>query len=755
MLRAGMLLDVPRPIWLSEAWEVDLTVRAYREVMRSRQSTPVVYRDRFNRVADTLFVPYPLVMGLDSETTGLNKNIDRISLFSYFIPEKITIPLLDIYDEAVTFVVMGGTVGAQDCIESFRCMMEDPNVLKVGANINGYDWFMFRNHTISLAEPLHDTLVMSWAANENRKGHGLKKAMKDFYGYPMQDFKEAGGGSYDVREWPYTAALDYTGQDAWASYMHWKFLFKALNEFVIEEYDDGDFTMFTLYDDFLYPLQQVVRNMMDRGITLDMDYLDQIGPEIKAEIDEIYGWFNKRWHRMQVERKTFYMSEAEQKEREERDRKRRLGRKLKVKVPGIRPINLNSVNHLRYLFFDLLGEKPIELTKPSKKTGMQSPTLKKEVLKEYAEGEYGCTEYAEKLMRFRELDKLYGTYIGDKADDEEDQELFGKTAKKGGLRNKIHRDGRVYTNFKFGPVTGRLASSGPNLMNIPSRTKLGKKIRQAFVAMAGYILIVADYAQLEMRLFAHFSEQGLPEEQQIMCQAIREGRDLHCWTAAMMYGADYADVHIAKLKDDQEWELLEEMYGVTDRILTPQESEFLSLRSAAKAIGFGLLYGMGPFKLSQTLGITYEQAQEYMELFFKAYPGARQWIDQVHADCMDTGIVWTILNRPRRLNEIFSSENWVKARAKRQSVNSIIQGSAADVVLSAMLKCENDPQLSELDCRLLLQVHDELVFEIPEHNVDIGLPRVKELMEYSREGDNLEVDLTVSAHKGNNWRDAK
>ncbi|MCA8939387.1 MAG: DNA polymerase I, partial [Planctomycetes bacterium] len=172
-------------------------------------------------------------------------------------------------------------------------------------------------------------------------------------------------------------------------------------------------------------------------------------------------------------------------------------------------------------------------------------------------------------------------------------------------------------------------------------------------------------------------------------------------------------------------------------------------------IGFGLLYGMGPYKLSQRLGVTYEKAVEYMELFFKAYPGAHGWITQVHEDCLETGVVWTILNRPRRLNEIFSDESWVRARAKRQSVNSIIQGSAADVVLSAMLKVDMDEVLATLACILLLQVHDELVFEVPEDCVDEALPRVKTLMEYSREADDLEVDLTVSAHIGDNWKDAK
>lgn len=163
---------------------------------------------------------------------------------------------------------------------------------------------------------------------------------------------------------------------------------------------------------------------------------------------------------------------------------------------------------------------------------------------------------------------------------------------------------------------------------------------------------------------------------------------------------------------------------------------------------------MGPRKLAQALKIEPELAKDYIKRFFSAYPDTKTWMHQVWSDCERDGIVYTWLGRPRRVPEIRSSVDWVKARAQRQVPNSIIQGSAADVTMRAMLKVENDPRLQELGCQLLLQVHDELVFEVPMQNAELALPIVKELMEVPR-SDAMLVPLTVSAHIGRTWAEAK
>lgn len=288
--------------------------------------------------------------------------------------------------------------------------------------------------------------------------------------------------------------------------------------------------------------------------------------------------------------------------------------------------------------------------------------------------------------------------------------------------------------------------------NIPAKGSIAKQIRQCFEAPKGYKLLVADYRQVEMLLFAHFSKDP------VMLAAANGGQDFHCMTGATMYGKTYDEMLIAKLKDDKNAEKLQKM-GVTDLTMTEEDHSLLFLRSLTKAINFGILYGMGPGKLAAQLGITKEEAKQKIQQYFEAFPTAKEFIDYTHQLVRDGGVIWTLMGRPRRIPEGHKTakvEDWVRARAQRQAVNSSIQGSAADVVMNAMLRCHQDAELSDLGCRLLLQVHDELVFEVPEQNAERSLEKVRDLMEYKRGGpENLLVDLTVSIHIGDNWAEAK
>lgn len=735
MFYAGRILALPQFIFVSDPQEARLVCQHYLQEYERCARRP------FQRVT----ADYDMVIGYDSETTGLDVKVDQVSLVTTFLPSRPSIPELGLDGRKfASFVFTGPAVGDFDCIRELAPVLEHPRICKVGANIAGFDEPIARASGFALRGPLHDTLVMSFAYNENRRAHGLKAAMWDFYGLKMVDFKDTGKGNHDVRTWPFHAMLNYTGLDGFASYKHWEFLVEGLLKF---RTPTG--TAWDVYATLLQPMQYVLRSMMDKGIRVDMGYLDTLGPEIQKQITEIYAWFQKRWNEKQIhDPKTIFVS-SDQRKRMEREVK-----KGGSPVPTPEPINLNSTDHLRHLFFTLLKERVLEKTKPGKVSGKQNPSLAKSVLEELSEGEFVSTEYAQKLLQFRELDKLYGTYIGDKLDGDE-EDAFGRAPKKGGLRNKVHSvTERVHTNFKFGPVTGRLSSSGPNLMNIPTKTDLGKKIRQAFVPDEGYSFVVADYEQLEMRLFAHFSEDGVPEDRQIMCAAIREGLDPHCKTASLMLSVPYEDVLIAKLRSDGAEEKLTKL-GVTDFVYTPKDESLVKMRTAGKTIGFGILYGMGPYRLSIQLDISNDLAQEYIDLFFRGYPFAKNWIDRVHKDCEQTGLVWTLLNRPRRLQEIFSKEKWVRARAKRQSVNSIIQGSAADIVLSAMLRVAESEDLNRMGCRMLLQVHDELVFEVPSQHAKEAETLIKGLMTYKREEYGLGVDITVSSHIVSTWGDAK
>lgn len=732
MYAATHAMNMPPFVFISDPAEAIVLRDHYLHALKEN-----IRAGRLNKHTDKSKRLHPqhdvgLVLALDTETTGINVKQDIPLVLILYSPEPFTGYLSGAKTgRPASFVLLC----EPDILEIMHPVVSHKNILKVGSMLTLFDRFMMSNAGCPLDGPMHESMFMSWCYNENRRQHGLKQAMWDFYRFRMTDFKSAGKGSLDIRTWPFEAMLDYSGTDGVTSYKQWTYLVDKLCE---EGTCRQGVSMFDVYLDQVLPLQDILYSMMDRGIKLDMDYLDQMAPVIKQQSNELYSRLQQRWHELQVNNTGKIYLSSEQKKKQLSAAKK--GNEI---APYIEPLNLNSSAHLRYFFFDLMKTPVIAMTKPGK-TGKQGPRLDKEILKELSEGDFACAAMAADLLSWRELDKLYGTYIGDTLEGDE-EDVFGFAPKTGGLRNKINpRTGRVHTSFKLGPVTGRLSSSGPNLMNIPSKTDLGKQIRKAFVAEEGRALIVADYSQLEMRLFAHFSEQSAPEHTQVMCAAIREGLDVHCNTAALMKGVPYDDVYRAKKRSDEE--------GV---VLTDAEKELLTLRTAGKTIGFGIIYGMGPYRLSIQLGISIEEAKRLIELFFKAYPFAKRWIEYVHTTCTATGFVWTLMGRPRRLQEIFSKENWVRARAKRQSVNSIIQGSAADVVNAAMVRCTTNKDLNKMGCDLLLQIHDELVFEVPLCHADEAREIVESTMSYDRLQYGLGVDLSVTAHVAENWGDAK
>ena len=545
MFRASVALQTPKEsLMLVEPNEVQLVVDAL-----------------FNAHQEFYKKGSQLVIGVDTETTGLHLIKDRIIVFSFYAPIWYSIPQLGLNSNRIAFTVLGPLCDRPENLEVFRPILESTEIIKCGANFYGFDWFMFRNHGIITADPIHDITAMDFLYTENFAGqHGLKAQTRRYFGHYMRDYKAAGGGQMDLRNWPLEAATTYPAHDAYYTFYCWEFLRNRLQELIIGETSQGSpITGWSLYTDFYIPLQTVLQKMMGRGVQIDMDYLNDLAPEISQELFEIERSINRVWTQKQLELNKIYVSEGEQKSDNIRARS---GKPTKFIGGGVRMLNLNSINQLRFLFFELLGHEPLSMTKPGKRSGKQMPSLNKEVLGEYAD--QGC-EHSAELLRYRELSKLYGTYIGDEADDTEN---IGKREESGGLRSKVINN-RIYTHFKFGPVTGRLASSGPNLMNIPIRSKLGKKIRQAFIAAPGCKLIGADYSQLEMRLFASAANE------QSMIGAIIDGRDMHCFTAALMYGISYTEIVEAKHAAE------------TEQPLTERQKHLLTLRQAAKTIGFG------------------------------------------------------------------------------------------------------------------------------------------------------------------------
>lgn len=300
------------------------------------------------------------------------------------------------------------------------------------------------------------------------------------------------------------------------------------------------------------------------------------------------------------------------------------------------------------------------------------------------------------VLEYRQLTKLKSTYV-----DALPALIRGSS-------------GRVHTTFgQTGTATGRLSSANPNLQNIPIRTELGREIRAAFIAEPGYVLLAADYSQIELRLLAHFSKDKL------LVEAFRRGDDIHTLTAS-------------------------QVFGVPPLMVTPEH------RRAAKVVNFGIVYGLSAFGLSQQLGITPAEARQFIDAYFQKYSGVRAFIDATLDQARRDGNVKTLFGRVRPIPDINSKNPNQRGFAERTAVNTPLQGTAADLIKLAMIRIDEEIQQRGFRSRMTLQVHDELVFEVPEREVEEMKRLVREKMESVHP---LEVPLLVEMGVGPNWRD--
>ena len=301
------------------------------------------------------------------------------------------------------------------------------------------------------------------------------------------------------------------------------------------------------------------------------------------------------------------------------------------------------------------------------------------------------------VLQYRQYAKLKSTYAD-------------------GLLKAVSPDGRIRTSFQMTvTATGRLSSTEPNLQNIPTRTELGSQMRRMFVAAPGNVLVDADYSQIELRLLAHISGD------EAMCRAFRSGEDFHTLTAVRVFHVEPQDV-------------------------TPE------MRRRAKAVNFGVVYGISPFSLSQDIGVTVAEAKEYMERYFQTYTGVRAYMDRIVEQARADGYVETLMHRRRALPELKSSNHNLRAFGERVALNMPIQGTAADLMKLAMVRVERRLADEGLAAQLIMQVHDELIVECPEDEA----ARVQALLEEEMSGVmTLAVPLPAEAHCGKNWLTAK
>jgi DNA polymerase-1 len=405
-----------------------------------------------------------------------------------------------------------------------------------------------------------------------------------------------------------------------------------------------------LYETVDLPLASVLARMEQEGIRIDTAQLATLGSRMDTEIQ-------------------------------------RLGLEI-CRLAG-KTFNINSPQQLGKVLFEDMGlPTPVKYGK-----GKQISTAA-DVLEELAEEH----EVARKVLEYRQLTKLKGTYVD---------------ALPALLR---HDTGRLHTTFnQAGAATGRLSSSNPNLQNIPIRTGLGREIRAAFIPHEGWALVVADYSQIELRLLAHMSRDP------VLVEAFRNGEDIHTRTAA-------------------------EVFNVAPLLVTPD------MRRSAKAVNFGIVYGQTPFGLSQSLGIERKEAETYIRAYFERYSGVRQFIDRTIEQVRETGFATTLLGRKRPIPDMKSRNPNARGFAERTAVNTPLQGTAADLIKMAMIRIDAFLRERRMQSKMLLQVHDELVFEAPPEETAELRRLAKKEMEHVYP---LDVPLLVEIGAGPNWRDAK
>jgi DNA polymerase-1 len=354
--------------------------------------------------------------------------------------------------------------------------------------------------------------------------------------------------------------------------------------------------------------------------------------------------------------------------------------------------NINSTQQLSSVLFETLGLTPPDR---GKKTASGHYSTAAGVLDEMS----GQHPVLDMILEYREYAKLKSTYVD-------------------ALPAQIHpEDGRVHTSFsQIGAVTGRLSSSDPNLQNIPTRTDLGRRVRRGFVADPGNILVSLDYSQIELRIVAHMARD------EAMLNAFRAGQDIHATTAAAIYG-----IPLAAVTKEQ--------------------------RRHAKAINFGLIYGMSAFGLTRSTELTLSESQDFVEAYFKQFPGVKKYLDGIRRSARETGYVETLLGRRRYFPALKGTLNQtLRNREEREAINAPIQGTAADIMKIAMIKIPPAIAQAGLHGRMLLQVHDELVLECPRAELNATVDMARNVMENAYL---MSIPLTTDARWGTNWDELK
>jgi len=548
----------------------------------------------------------------------------------------------------------GKHLDTETVIEKLRPVLEDAQITKMGHNLK-YDINVLRTHGLQLAAPMFDTMVASYVVDATRSSHKLDALALAFLGYTCRTIEELIG-----KKGPNQRGFDRVPLDTATPYAAEDVdITLRLHDTLAPQIKAMQLE--NLFHEVEMPLVKVLAELEYNGIRVDPAELDRQRDKLAERIEQI---------------KTEIASEAPHE------------------------FSPDSPRQLAAVLFNKPDDDPPGLGLRATRHGKTGPSTDQEVLERLASDPETQTEIPGKVLEYRQLTKLVNTYLA-------------------ALKQYINeRTGRVHASFnQTVTATGRLSSSDPNLQNIPIRTEIGREIRRAFVAEKNYVLLTADYSQIELRLLAHLAND------EALIEAFNEGQDIHRAVAA-------------------------EVFGVEPEEVTSEQ------RSAAKMVNFGIVYGVTPWGLARRLGADtpVERAKQIIDDYKARFAGINRFLDECIQQALTYGYVETILKRRRKIPQIESRQPQTRSLGERMAINTVVQGSAADLIKRAMIDLHRRLPGQFPDVKMCLQIHDELVFEVPERGIDAVEPFIRDRMERAMD---LAVPLEVETAWSANWIDAK
>ena len=540
-----------------------------------------------------------------------------------------------------------GQLPKEAVLNSLRSVFEDPNIPVRAHNAN-FDVTVMEQAGVKVKGLQFDTMIAAHVGG--RRNIGLKELALECFGVemtPITDLIGKGKNQITMAEVPIEKAAPYAAADADFT--------QKLYGVMKEELENKNISK--LFEEVEIPLIPVLVQMQRNGVSLDTKILSEMSITLGGQLQEIQSaMFELVGHEF----------------------------------------NLNSPKQLSEILFGELKLPPTRKTRSGFSTDAQSLDDLKGLLDrgESIDSDPRSYEILNRILEHRELSKLKSTYID-------------------ALPNMLNVDtGRVHTSYRqTGTTTGRLSSNEPNLQNIPVRSELGRRVREAFIAREGHSLVAADYSQIELRVLAHFSKDpGLTK-------AFHNGEDVHSATSALVN-----EIPIEEVKPE--------------------------MRRIAKILNFGVIYGLSAHGISRQTDLTQKEGKKFIDTYFEKYPGIQKYLDGVKAGCRESGYVETLLGRRRYLPDVNARNFRIRSQAERAAINMPIQGTAADLVKVAMIRIQKRLQESDMQSLMILQVHDELIFEVPDEEIPQLESVLSELMPSSIE---LDVPVTIEIKKGKDW----